>query len=117
MGWKIGLANALLSGGFFVFLEFLIKRHDRKKANEFDPKVLKNLMLASGAIIQDRIVALSRMHLKRGEICVQDKEELWQIVDPYFKAGFNHLGKEYWQAVDKLPVVENCEEAAEENTH
>lgn len=109
MGWKIGLINALLSGGFFVFLEFLIKRHDRKKANELDPKVLKNLMLASGAIIQDRIVQLSRMHLKRGQISVEDKEELWQIVDPYFKAGFNHLGKEYWKSVDKLPVVDKNE--------
>lgn len=78
MGWKIGLTNAVLSGGFFVFLEFLIKRHDRKKANELDPKILKNLMLASGAIIQDRIVQLSRMHIKRGQISVEDKEELWQ---------------------------------------
>lgn len=113
MGWKIGLINAVLSGGFFVFLEFLIKRHDRKKANELDPKVLKNLMLASGAIIQDRIVQLSRMHIKRGQISVEDKEELWQIVDPYFKADFNHLGKTYWTAVDKLPVVDNCDSKKE----
>lgn len=113
MGWKIGLINAALSGGFFVFLEFLIKRHDRKKANEIDPRVLKNLMLASGAIIQDRIVQLSRMHIKRGQISVEDKEELWQIVDPYFKADFNHLGKTYWTAVDKLPVVDNCDSKKE----
>ena len=29
MGWKIGLINAVLSGGFFVFLEFLIMKHLR----------------------------------------------------------------------------------------
>ena len=34
MDWKIVLTNAVLSGGFFAFLEFLIKRHDRKKAAE-----------------------------------------------------------------------------------
>jgi|GEM_PF-5407897 len=110
MGWKIGLVNAVLSGGFFVFLEFLIKRHDRKKANEIDPVVIKNLINSAAAMIQDRIVQISRVHIRRGKISVEDKEDLREIAEPYLKAGFNHRGKEYWSMVDKLPVVDKYEE-------
>lgn len=110
MRWEIGLIDAIISGGFFVFLEFLIKRHDRKKAAEIDPEVIKNLILSAAAMIQDSIVQISREHIRRGEISVEDKEDLREIADPYLKAGFNHRGKEYWHAVDQLPVVEKYDE-------
>ena len=70
MRWEIGLIDAIISGGFFVFLEFLIKRHDRKKAAEIDPEVIKNLILSAAAMIQDSIVQISREHIRRGEISV-----------------------------------------------
>lgn len=110
MRWEIGLINAIISGGFFVFLEFLIKRHDRKKAAEIDPEVIKSLLLSAAAMIQDSIVKISREHIRRGEISVEDKEDLREIASPYLKAGFNHRGKEYWNAVDQLPVVDKYDE-------
>ncbi len=110
MDWKIVLTNAVLSGGFFAFLEFMIKRHDRKKAAEIDPEVIKNLILSAAAMIQDSIVQISREHIRRGEISVEDKEDLREIAGPYLKAGFNHRGKEYWHAVDQLPVVDKYDE-------
>ena len=110
MGWEIGLINAVLSGGFFALLEFLIKRHDRKKAAEIDPEVIKNLINSAAAMIQDRIVQTSRVHIRRGKISVEDKEYLREIVEPYLTAGFNHKGKEYWEIVKKLPVVDKYDE-------
>lgn len=124
---------ALMSGGFFVFLEFLIKRWDNKHSDISDIKdsIAKNAEAIDGirkillninsdnktqsSIIDaqaeaimglghDKIIYLCQQIARRGMITLKEKANLQALYIPYSKLGGNGDGKTMYEHCMELPA-------------
>lgn len=124
---------ALISGGFFVFLEFLIKRWDNKhsdiksikdaisnnsKAIEEIREILININSDNNKQSQildaqakelmglghDKIIFLTQQIARRGCITLREKSNLEALYVPYSKLGGNGDGKTGYNHCMDLPV-------------
>lgn len=122
---------ALIGGGFFAFIQFLIARYDEKhsKLNEIESAVnqLRTILISmeetnkkqsdlinlqAQALIglgHDKLVRLTNKLIKRGAITVKEKANLKAIYYPYKKLGGNGDGEEGFQVCMKLPVISEQE--------
>lgn len=98
----IDVIKAALSGGFFAFIVFLLKRHDIKKEKELDPQKVQKVLDACLAMIQYDIVASAKEHISTGYISHTDYDDLYEVASLYFKAGGNHRAKTYWDEIERL---------------
>ena len=107
--------------GLFSFVQFLITRHDNKKAQNYTSCIEmqknheKNFEKIEGRLEEvsdlcmglayDRIIHVGESYLKRGSITVDEREDfrkyLWQ---PYHNAGGNGSGDAMMKAIDGLPI-------------
>ena len=124
---------ALMSGGFFVFLEFLIKRWDNKHSDISDIKdsiaknaesieAIRKILLSinsdnktqsdildaqAEAIMglgHDKIIYLGREIARRGMITLNEKANLQALYIPYSKLGGNGDGKTVYEHCMGLPA-------------
>jgi hypothetical protein len=122
---------ALIGGGFFAFIQFLIARHDEKhsKLNEIETAVnqLRTILMsieetnkkqsdlinlqaqALTGLGHDKLVRLTNKLIKRGAITIKEKANLKAIYYPYKKLGGNGDGEEGFQVCMKLPVISEQE--------
>lgn len=124
---------ALMSGGFFVFLEFLIKRWDNKHSDISDIKdsmtenskaieAVRNILLkinsdnkiqsdildaqaeAIMSLGHDRIIHLGQEIARRGTITLNEKANLQALYISYSKLGGNGDGKTVYEHCMSLPA-------------
>lgn len=115
---------ALISGGFFVFLEFLIKRWDNKHSELAEIKKILISMEATNekqsdiielqgqellGLAHDKLVYLTNQIIKRGAITVKEKANLKAIYYPYKKMGGNGDGEEGFNVCMGLPIISEQE--------
>lgn len=124
---------ALISGGFFVFLEFLIKRWDNKHSDisaikdnieknsksieairkiligiNSDNKTQSGIIDAQAEAIMglghDKIIYLCQQIARRGMITLKEKANLQALYIPYSKLGGNGDGKTMYEHCMELPA-------------
>ena len=115
---------ALIGGGFFAFLQFLISRYDNKHSElaeikkilmsmeESDKKQSDIIELQSQELLglaHDKLVYLTNQIIKRGAITVKEKANLKAIYYPYKKMGGNGDGEEGFNVCMDLRVVSEQE--------
>mgnify|MGYP003289995517 CR=1 FL=1 len=118
---------ALIGGGFFAFLQFLITRWDNKRADikelrqilismeETNEKQSKLLNLQTQELLglaHDKLVFLTNQIIKRGAITVKEKANLKAIYYPYKDMGGNGDGEEGFLVCMDLAIISE-EEAYE----
>jgi hypothetical protein len=125
--------TALISGGFFVFLEFLIKRWDNKHSDissikesisknsesieairkillniSTDNKTQSDILDAQAEAIMglghDKIIYLGQQIARRGMITLKEKSNLQALYVPYSKLGGNGDGKTMYEHCMALPA-------------
>lgn len=119
-------ASIIGSNGLFLFLQFLITRHDGKKgwkntvsrelaelkhctgstAKEVDKIVSRSEEAeeTSRVILHDRIWQMYRYLLPQDEISVEDKANLDYMFGEYSKLGGNHKAEIMYNEIRKKPV-------------
>ena len=115
---------ALIGGGFFAFIQFLITRYDNKHS---ELKELKDILVSmektnekqSGIIelqgqellglAHDKLVYLTNQIIKRGAITLKEKANLKAIYIPYKKMGGNGDGEEGFNVCMNLRVISEQE--------
>jgi hypothetical protein len=122
---------ALIGGGFFVFLQFLITRWDNKHSEintvrqnieelrkilvaiKADNKMQSELINAQAKEIlglgHDKIVFLTNQIAQRGYITLKEKANLEALYIPYAKLGGNGDGKIRYDHCMSLNVVSDKE--------
>ena len=69
------------SNALFAFIQFLISRHDKRKAAEnIAEKEQSNMILGLG---HDRILYLTDKYVRRGAITLKEKRNLEYLYRPY----------------------------------
>lgn len=94
------------SQGFFTLILWFLNKREQEKRETLNPYELKCFVECTRAMVQDRIVHLSNMYIKKGMISIEDKNDLREIYEPYRKGGGNHRAELHWNEVCRLPVVD-----------
>ena len=98
----ISLTTALLTGGFFSFLQFMIKRHDDRTNNaKAKNELIEEAMLA---ILHDRIYTTGSQIIKEGSISTEDINNLDHLYKPYRALGGNGTCERIMGEISKLPL-------------
>lgn len=115
---------ALIGGGFFAFIQFLITRYDNKhselkelkeilismeKTNEKQSEIIKLQGQELLGLAHDKLVYLTNQIIKRGAITPKEKANLKAIYIPYKKMGGNGDGEEGFNVCMDLRVVSEQE--------
>ena len=115
---------ALIGGGFFAFIQFLITRYDNKhselkelkeilismeKTNEKQSEIIKLQGQELLGLAHDKLVYLTNQIIKRGAITLKEKANLKAIYIPYKKMGGNGDGEEGFDVCMGLRVVSEQE--------
>ena len=115
---------ALIGGGFFAFIQFLITRYDNKhselkelkeilvsmeKTNENQSEIIKLQGQELLGLAHDKLVYLTNQIIKRGAITPKEKANLKAIYIPYKKMGGNGDGEEGFNVCMDLRVVSEQE--------
>jgi len=82
------IITAIITGGMFGFIEFLIKRHDEKRNKGFVTK--KDFVpIEAGilAILQERLESMMTKYLERGEITTTQFKTLETLLKAYENLG------------------------------
>lgn len=102
----LAIVSGILGGSFLGFIQYLIMRHDRRKAEaeeKINPRDFQRLLELVKAQAQERLYTLGKVYLKRGEISIRE----WSVYDEHYQTyadfGWNHYAKEMHDEVDKLP--------------
>lgn len=96
------IITAIVTRGFFSFLQFLIKRHDDEK-NHVDEResLLEEALLA---ILHDKIYTAGQKFIKRGKISAEDLSNLDHLYEPYKALGGNSTCEKIMERVNELPI-------------
>lgn len=111
----------VLVSGTFGFIQFLITRHDNKKAqgnasciamqlrHEENFKKIENDLNSVSELCMglayDRIIHIGEHFLQRGYITVDEREDFRKYLwTPYHNAGGNGSGDAMMKAIDELPI-------------
>lgn len=98
----ISLTTALLTGGFFSFLQFMIKRHDDKTNNvKAKNELIEDALLA---ILHDKIYVTGSRILKEGTISAEDANNLDHLYQPYKALGGNGTCERIIKEINELPL-------------
>jgi len=115
---------ALIGGGFFAFIQFLITRYDNKhselkelkeilvsmeKTNEKQSEIIKLQGQELLGLAHDKLVYLTNQIIKRGAITLKEKANLKAIYIPYKNMGGNGDGEEGFNVCMGLRVVSEQE--------
>lgn len=115
---------ALIGGGFFAFIQFLITRYDNKhselkelkeilvsmeKTNEKQSEIIKLQGQELLGLAHDKLVYLTNQIIKRGAITPKEKANLKAIYIPYKNMGGNGDGEEGFNVCMDLRVVSEQE--------
>lgn len=115
---------ALIGGGFFAFIQFLITRYDNKhselkelkeilvsmeKTNEKQSEIIKLQGQELLGLAHDKLVYLTNQIIKRGAITLKEKANLKAIYIPYKNMGGNGDGEEGFNVCMDLRVVSEQE--------
>lgn len=115
---------ALIGGGFFAFIQFLITRYDNKhselkelkeilvsieKTNEKQSEIIKLQGQELLGLAHDKLVYLTNQIIKRGAITPKEKANLKAIYIPYKNMGGNGDGEEGFNVCMDLRVVSEHE--------
>lgn len=98
----VSLFTATLTGGFFGFVQFLIKRHDDKVNNvEVKNELIEDALLA---ILHDKIYVTGSKILQEGSISAEDANNLDHLYKPYKALGGNGTCERIINQINELPI-------------
>lgn len=92
----VSVVTAFLTGGFFSFVQFLIKRHDDEKEHLVEEALL--------AILHDKIYTVGTEIIRQGEISTEDMNNLEHLYEPYKALGGNGTCKKIMNKINELPI-------------
>lgn len=98
----VSVITAFLTGGFFSFVQFLIKRHDDEKDHTDEKEHLVEEALL--AILHDKIYTVGTDIIRQGEISTSDMSNLEHLYEPYKALGGNGTCKKIMEKIDDLPI-------------
>lgn len=90
------------SSGFWALLTAVYTSHITKKAEEKRTDDSERQLLIG--LAHDRIYGLCSEYIQRGEITLEEYDNLTYLYKPYEKAGGNGTGKRLFEQVEKLPM-------------
>jgi hypothetical protein len=102
----LAVISGILGGSFLSFIQYLITRHDRRKAEaeeRIDPKEFRKLVKLSIAEAQDRIYYLGKAYLAEGKVPLKEWSIYDEMYDRYADLGGNHYAQDIHDEVEKLP--------------
>lgn len=91
------------SNALFAFIQFLISRHDKKKAAENAAETAQSRMILG--LGHDRILSLTDKYVRRGGITLKEKRNLEYLYQPYRALHGNGDCEIGYNACAKLPVI------------
>ena len=91
------------SNALFAFIQFLISRHDKKKAAENEAETAQSRMILG--LGHDRILFLTDKYVRRGGITLKEKRNLEYLYQPYRALNGNGDCEIGYNACAKLPVI------------
>lgn len=98
----ISIVTAVFTGGFFGFVQFLIKRHDDITHNvEAKNELIEDALLA---ILHDKIYVTGSRILKEGSITTEDINNLDHLYKPYKALGGNGTCEKIMNEINDLPL-------------
>lgn len=91
------------SNALFAFIQFLISRHDKKKAAENAAETAQSRMILG--LGHDRILSLTDKYVRRGGITLKEKRNLEYLYQPYRALHGNGDCEIGYNACSKLPII------------
>ena len=96
------IISVFASSGFWALITAIITTRAARKAEEKRTDDSERQLLIG--LAHDRIYGLCSEYIQRGEITLEEYDNLTYLYKPYEKAGGNGTGKRLFEQVEKLPM-------------
>ena len=96
------IISVFASSGFWALITAIFTTRAARKAEEKRTDDSERQLLIG--LAHDRIYGLCSEYIQRGEITLEEYDNLTYLYKPYEKAGGNGTGKRLFEQVEKLPI-------------